>query len=210
MSECAAIGTNEVVACEVGVCVQHSCVDRGPCDGNEDCESPEVCVEGTCSGPPDAALTPAFDAAYPNVWEFSVNDPIPFDLMIVNRGVSPLSMSTLQVRSLSDDHPTAFVRLTTTPSQADIQPSFAGGLISPIAEPVMIDSGLVTEQRTDTNSSYVTIDFVDAPDGTYDINVDAVLALDGLDIPIRFLVHRLPLPEVYANPKEAIRTEIAR
>jgi hypothetical protein len=137
------------------------------------------------SGPPDAALIPAFDAVFPNVWQFSVSGaPVPLDLMIVNRGVSPLSMSTLQVKSLSDDHPLAFARITTKPSSASIAPGFAGGLISPIAEPVIVGSGLVTEPRTDTMSEYASIEFVDAPDGTYDLTIDAVLSLDGLDIPL--------------------------
>jgi hypothetical protein len=212
--ECAAINTTEVVVCSVGVCVDHTCVDPGPCDGNEDCVSPATCVDGTCQTPlpPDAALVPAFDVAYPNEWRFTVGSgqPIVLDLMFMNRGVSPLSMSTLNVRSLSDDHPIAFVRVVTTSSSADIPPGSAGGRILPIAEPIMIGSGLVPEPRTDTTSSYATVEFIDEPTGTYDITVDVLLTLDGLDVPLHMVMHMEPGPTIFADPEMGTRATVFR
>lgn len=211
--ECAAIATNEVVACDVGVCVGHECVDPGPCDGNEDCELPQTCVAGVCESPPpppDAPMKPAFDVVYPSEWRASVNDQIIFSMMFVNTDVRPLSMTTLQVRELADDHPTAFVRIVTTPSSASLPPGFAGGKLVPIAVPLFIDSGLVPEPRTDQDSEYATIEFVDAPQGTYDIAVDAMLGLDGIEVPLHITIHREPLPTISSQPEAVTRTEIFR
>jgi hypothetical protein len=137
-------------------------------------------MDGTCMSPPpppDAALKPAFDVVYPSEFRSSVNDPVMFSMMFVNTDVSPLSMTTLQVRQLTDDHPTAFVRIVTTPSSANIAPGFAGGSVDSFAATFFFDSELVTEPRTDQTSIYANIEFVDAPDGLYDITFDAVLAL---------------------------------
>ena len=212
--ECAVIGTQEVVACDVGACVAHECVDLGPCDGNEDCQSPETCVVGICtapSAPPDAAMKPAFDVAYPNEWRFSVVDPVPLSIMFINTNTDevPLSMSTLKVKSLEDDHPIAFVRIVTTPSAALIGPGLAGGKVSLVANPIFFGSGLVTEARTDESSSYGTIEIQDAPQGTYDILVTAVLQLSGLDVPLSMTVHMVTDGEtIFAEPEAGTRETV--
>ncbi|MBA2539528.1 MAG: hypothetical protein H0V17_07835 [Deltaproteobacteria bacterium] len=203
--ECAAIETDQVVACKVGVCVEHECVNPGPCDGIEDCDASDTCVDGMCTPPPippDAPLVAAFDVAYPNVWRFSVAGPVGISVMFINTSVNPFSTSTLEVRELSDDHPTAFIRLTASPSLVNIPPGFAGGKIAPIAEPFLTDSGLVSEPRTDTDSSYVGMELVDAPSGTYDIAVGAVLGLDGLDVPLNMTIHVVPGPIIAVDPRQ--------
>ncbi len=209
--ECAAISTKEVVACEIGVCVGHECVDIGACDGNEDCEAPDTCVDETCTAPPappDAALKPAFDVAYGKEWCFSVAGPVGLSIVFINTDVSPLSMTTIQVRSLDDDHPTAFVRIETTPSSTEIPPGFAGGKLSPVDEAVLVDTGIVTEPRIDTEINYGSIELVDAPVGTYDIVVDAVLGLEGLDVPLHMTLHMQPGPQVCANMEVGTRAQI--
>jgi hypothetical protein len=210
--ECAAIGTSEVVACQIGVCVEHECIERGPCDGNEDCELPQTCVSSECTSPPappDAPLKPAFDIVYPNVWRFSVTiQPFPLDLIIVNTDVSPLSMTTLQVKSVADDHPTAFLRFVAAPSSADITPGFAGGKIIPNGVPIL--SGLIPEPRMDTESIYVQFEIVDAPKGTYDIKADAMLALDGTDFPVNLTIHMQDSQTVFADPEEGVRVPVFR
>jgi len=50
--ECAEVGYDEPVPCELGVCVSRNCVETG-CDGDEDCASPELCMQGTCRSPAD-------------------------------------------------------------------------------------------------------------------------------------------------------------
>ena len=211
--ECAAINTTEIVACGIGVCVDHTCVDLGRCDGAEDCSNPETCIDGLCTPPavpPDAPPVPAFDIAYPKEWRISVAEPIGGFVLFVNAGVTPISMSTLQLRSVADDHPTAFVRITPTSSAAMILPGVAGGNLTPLAEDVLVDTGIVTETRTDVGASYLSIELVDAPEGTYDIAVDVVLGLDGLDVPMGMTVHVLPGPTIFANPEVGTRTPIFR
>ncbi len=117
-------------------------------------------------------------------------------------------MATLQVRQLTDDHPTALVRIVTTPSPADIAPGFAGGRVITDAEPIYFDSGLVSEPRTDQNSNYAQIEFIDAPQGSYDITLDAVFGLDGIDVPLHITIHRDPGPTIYGNPEAAVRTQL--
>lgn len=211
--ECAAIGTQEVVACSVGVCVEHECVDIGSCDGDEDCELPETCVQSECTPPPpppDAALNPAFDVAYGGEWNSSINAEIPFSIVIINTDVRPLSMATLEVRQLNDDHPTAFIRFRATPSTASIPPGFAGGAINGDDQQELFDSGLITEEPTDTKSAYLTIEPVDAPDGIYDIAIDAKLALDGIEFPLQLTIHRVPFPPIRAEIEVAKRVSFFR
>jgi hypothetical protein len=160
--------------------------------------------------PPDAPLVAAFDVAYPSVWKFSIAGPIGISIMFINTSVNPFNTSTLEVRSIADDHPTAFVRLMVNPKLVFIPPGTAGGKIAPIAEPFLIDSGLVTEARSDTDSSYVEMELVDAPSGTYDIQVQAVVGLDGVDVPLSMTVHVVPGPIVFVDPEAATRATIFR
>ena len=91
-----------------------------------------------------------------------------------------------------------------------ILPGFAGGQLTPVSEDVLVDTGIIPETRTDVDSSYLSIELVDAPQGTYDIVVDVVLALNGLEIPFTMTVHVLPLPTAYADPEMGARLSIFR
>ncbi len=212
VAECAVVGTSELVACETGVCVANACVDEGRCDGDEDCNEPDHCADGVCKSAPlvDAARVAAFDIAYPKEWRFSVFDEVSEFSVFINKGTSPLSMSSLELKSITDDHPTVLVRLVAHPSPAAIPPGLAGGQLTPIAKAVLVDSAIVTEARSNETTSYLSLQLVDAPDGTYDIAVDAVLALDGLDVPMQMLVHVVPGPTIYADPELGTRTSILR
>lgn len=209
--ECLQIGTTEPVLCETGACVNSSCVTDGTCNGPEDCDAPDVCANGVCTSPgPDAGGRPAFDVAYPSVWRRSVPDQLPFDLIVINTSTSPLSMSSLVLKSISDDHPTATVRFILAPLSTTVATQRAGGLIVPLAEPVLIGSGLVPETRVDTNTSYVDYEIVDPAPGTYDITADAILTLDGIDVPLHFVIHMVPGPTIYADPEQGTRASFSK
>jgi hypothetical protein len=174
-------------------------------------------VGGTCvddEGPKDAGIdapgVPAFDVAYPSEWRFSVAGPVSGYFLVINRGVTPLSMSSLQLKSIDDDHPTAFLRINANPLGTTIAPGQAGGSLTPLAKTVLVDSGLVTEARTDTDSDYLSIEIVNAPTGSYDINATLKLGLDNRDIMMPMILHILPGPTVYADPQVGKRTTIFR
>jgi hypothetical protein len=46
-AECASVGYDDPAPCDLGVCVENSCVEEG-CDGDEDCESPTTCIASVC------------------------------------------------------------------------------------------------------------------------------------------------------------------
>jgi len=158
---------------------------------------------------PDAAVR-AFDIAYPSDWKFSVAGPVDGYLLVVNTGAVPLNMGGLQLVSISDDHPTANVRINAYPFETTVLPGQAGGFLTPLSKNVLVDSGLVPELRTDVNSNYLDIELVNAPAGTYDINVDLTLNLDNVAVPLSFVVHVVPGMVVFADPLIGKRSIIYR
>lgn len=158
----------------------------------------------------DAAGVAAFDVVYPREWRFSVSGPVSGYLLIVNRGPVALSTNTLQVKSISDDHPIAIVRVNATIPSTFIPSGEAGGKLSPASTAVLVDSGLTTETRTDIDTDYLTLEVDNAPAGTYDINVMLVLGLDNLDAPMPMVIHVVPGPVIYANPEVGNRVTVYR
>lgn len=213
-AECTALGNGTAVSpvfCATGSCVGFTCVDNGSCDGPEDCQAPESCDQMVCQQlVVDAPPPPAYDLAYPNVWRRSVVDELPFDLMIVNTTDHPIQMSSLILTSVTDDHPLATVRMKLGSLSSAVPVGMAGGSIVPIAEPLLIDSGLVTEPRADTMTSYLAYEIVDTPGGTYDIAADVGLELDGVAAQLHFVVHMVTGPTIFAQPELATRTVVVR
>lgn len=214
-AECAALGSGDPRFCEgEDVCVAFKCVAPGTCDGPEDCLGAQFCnftsSGGFCAlGGMDGA-TPAFDIAYPNVWRRTVVDQLPFDLMVINTSDAPISMSSLAIKSISDNHPTATVRLVKMPAGTMVPPHKAGGFIVPLAEPILVGSGLVPEVRADTNSSYLEYEIIDAPVGTYDIVTDAIMTLDSSDFFLHFTIHMVEGQTIYADPEAGFRLSVSK
>jgi hypothetical protein len=157
---------------------------------------------------PDAARTPAFDVAYGSAWRFSVSGPTGGFVSIINRGPVPLSMSGLQVASVSDDHPTASIRIIPNVGDTTVGPGLAGGALSPIAEG-LIDP-LVDEPRTDVDSDYLSIELVNAPSGDYDIAASLTIELDGSLVDLPIFVHVEPGPTIWIEPTAAARATAFR
>jgi hypothetical protein len=152
----------------------------------------------------------AFDIAYPDEWKFSVAGPISGYMLIVNTSVTPLNTSSLVLKSISDDHPTALVRINVNGYDATISPGEAGGSLSMLSKSVLVDSGLVTETRSQTTSDYLTLEVGNAPSGTYDIHATLVLSLDNLDVTMPMTIHILPGPDVWADPEVGKRLKLYR
>jgi hypothetical protein len=150
----------------------------------------------------------SFDFAFASEWTFSVNGPVDGWLLVVNTGSIGFDASTLEVRKVSDDHPTAVVLVHAHPSTGIILPDRAGGELSLLSASLLVDSGLVTEQRVDTDSSYLDLEFVDAPAGQYDIHAEVTVALLDRELTLPLVVHRVPGPVVYADPQQAMRLPV--
>lgn len=176
------------------------------------CVSDDLDASGADAREPvDGPPTPAFDVAYPSEWRFSVAGPTDGFMLIVNTGPAPLSLATFQVTSISDDHPTAVVRVTTPGSFGEaLQPGTAGGRLGGLAEQLLVGSGLVTEARADTASSYLSLELINAPAGTYDIAASLTVALDGRDVAMPMTIHVVPGPTIYLDPLVARRVVISR
>lgn len=196
--------SNPAVCCEtVEQCQDIGVSDFRPCSDGLVCIRNE-CEERVADASIDAFVSDAgthvFDVAYPEEWKFSVSGPISGYLLIVNAKGTALDTSTLEVRSISDDHPTAIVRVTANPVIATIATARAGGFVTPFSKTLLVDSGMVPEARVETNSDYLTLEIQDAPPGTYDINVNLVIGLDNIAIPLPMKIHMVPGPSVYADP----------
>ncbi|MCW5806619.1 MAG: hypothetical protein KIT31_29920 [Deltaproteobacteria bacterium] len=169
-----------------------------------------ACVEAPADAGVDAPRTPAFDVAFPKAWRFSVAGPISGYLLVINRGVTPLSMTSLNLVSITDDHPTAFARVTASPSKESISPGLAGGALSGLSQNILVDTGLVTETRTATTADYLSLEISNFPQGTYDIHVELKLELDGLTFTMPMTVHVVPAPTILADPLVGTRVTVFR
>lgn len=169
-------------------------------------------IAGECVVPLDAGVDaqaePAFGVVYASTWRFSVAGPVGSFTQIVNTSNQPLDLSTLVVTRLGDDHSTAVVRVTATPSSAVLSPGTAGGALSPLAQAAFV--GLVSEPRDDVDSSYLSIELLNAPEGTYDIHVDLQIGLDGRELALPMTLHVVPGPTVFADPESGNRLRVYR
>lgn len=155
----------------------------------------------------DAAGLPAFDVAYPEEWRFSVAGPATAFLLVVNTGPSPLSLSTFQVASISDNHETAVVRVTSPVSFTDVlQPNTAGGQLTAASQQLLVGNGLVTEPVTAPDADLLSLELINAPPGTYDIAVNLSVELDGVVAAMPMTIHVVPGPIVYLDPLVGRRT----
>lgn len=214
-AECARLGTTEIVTCDTGTCVNFACVDDGTCDVQDpdDCTAPESCVDGVCMqlvvDAPPPPERPALDVAYPNEWRRSVSSTLPFDLIVIGSGTEPVPLSSMVIKSVDDDHPTATVRILLTPSDFTVAVGEAAGFIAPNAEPLL--APIVSETRVDTaEPGYLEWQILDAPSGTYDIATHLVLVIDGNDVVIDFVTHMVPGPTIFADPEAGKRLSVFR
>ncbi len=178
--------------------------DASPSDGQVDAAVVDAAVV-------DAALLPAYDIAYPTEWTFSVSGPATAFILIVNTGPSPLSLSTFQVTSVSDNHPDATVRVTAgNGTNSVLQPHTAGGELSGLSQNLLLGTGLVTEQWVDKTSRLLSIELLNAPAGTYDIAVSITVSLDGREVAIPTKIHHVPGPIIYLDPQVGRRVSVFR
>ena len=174
------------------------------------CSDAAATDAGTTDAPTDAPRVRAYDVAYPKEWKFSIAGPVSGYFLVINTAVTPLEMNSLVVKSLSDDHPTAVVRIMASAVATSVPPGAAGGMLSGLSKMLLVDSGLVTETRADINTDYLNIELVNAPDGTYDIHVDLKLGLDNADISMPMTIHVVPSGDIYADPVVAQRLTVYR
>jgi hypothetical protein len=154
---------------------------------------------------------PAFDIVHPAEWKFSVSGPAEGFVVFVNTSQKPLSLSTLKVTSVSDDHPTAEVRVVVPEAPSTVlPPGMAAGLLSGLSRDLMVNSGLVPEPFTDSAASYLSLELADAPPGTYDIAASVTLTLDGRDATLPLTIHLVPGPIVYLDPSVPRRAQVLR
>lgn len=199
LDQCSEIGVNDLRTCNDGlVCQDNRCVAAS--DGGVDATSDAVI---------DAGVR-AFEVAYPDEWRFSVPGPISGYFLAINTSNADLDMNTLELKSLDDDHPTAIVRVTISPSTTLIPPGFVGGALSGLSTQILVNSGLVPESRYDTTSDYLTLAIENAPDAMYDVHVDLVIAIGGIRIPMPMTIHMLPSGSIYANPLAGTRVVVFR
>jgi hypothetical protein len=168
-------------------------------------------LDAMTDAPIDARLEPAFDIGYPPEWRFSVSGPISAYILIANTSNNALSLSTFEVQSITDDHPTAEVRVTSPSSHSEeVMPGTMAGQLTGLSEDVLVDSGLFTETNLHSTIDFLTLEIQNAPDGTYDIHAELTVQLDGIDVDLPMTIHYVPGPVVYADPLIGARIQAFR
>ena len=148
-----------------------------------------------------------FDVAYASEWKFSVDGPVGGYMLVVNTSNAPLHLDTVQVVSVTDDHPVANVQIVAKPIQpVAIAPGKAVGMLTPLSKAVLVDSGFVQDswQSTDAHD-LLSIGLMNAPKGTYDIHATANLVVVGKPVSLAFTIHVVDDTTVFADPSTAAR-----
>jgi hypothetical protein len=143
---------------------------------------------------------PAFDIAYVDTWRISIPEPVTSFAVIINTSGAPLDLSTFHVSALSDDHPTGAAMVEADASLAIGMPGQAAGALTTQAELLLVTSGLVPEARTETQMSFMSLAMANFPSGTYDVEIEASVSLDGVELLLPFTVHMVPDPVVTSTP----------
>jgi len=107
--------------------------------------------------------------------------------VVVNRGTVPLDLSKARIVTTTDDNPQATFGMSLTISNTALSPNHGAGDLSPAAKALIIDSGMVTEDRTDLQYS-MSISLLNTPAGDYKVTASAILEIDAIqvEIPISF------------------------
>lgn len=156
----------------------------------------------------DAPGIPFIDVAYPSEWNFSITGPVSGYFLVINRSNHPLDMTTLHVESVTDDNATAFIQVKSKTLTTTIPQASAGGALSGESTMLLVDSGLVTEPRSNTSDDWLNIEVDSAPAGNYDIHATVVAVVENHPIQMLMTIHHLQSQTIYADPVVAKRVTI--
>jgi len=181
----------------------------GQCIGSTQ-QDAGVDTDSSVDGPPADAAIPAFDVVYGDPWRFSVDDATNDGwFILVSNGTLDADISTIQVTSLSDTHPTAIVRVLVPQNTGVVPHGTAGGKLFVDNDTQYL--AVIPETRTYTNLPLMRMTLLDSPDGEYDFNVSMMVSVNGIVFPLNFLVHRIPVDQgVYSAPDAPKRMTVYR
>jgi hypothetical protein len=172
-----------------------------------------ACLEAS---PPDAGVpdggpasgTPAFDVVYVDEWKQSYDVPMAGALVIINKAATPLDFQTLHVKYIDDDQPTVAALATMTRPPGELALDEAAGALD--ASPKSVINPLLTEHIFDDMTDILKLNLAAAGNSAYDLKVDLVMQLDGIDVPLPITIHHVPGPATYGEPLHAIRVHAFR
>jgi hypothetical protein len=151
---------------------------------------------------PDASV-PAFEVVYGDDWRIAVeasNDG--WFLLVANGNVDP-DLSTIQVVSVSDTHPTAIVRIVASPVVGVMTHGKAAGKI--FVDNMAIYQAAIPEPRERTNEVLLTLNLLDAPAGDYVFSSHVDLKVNSIPFALDFNLHHVDSPITYFSPDVAKR-----
>lgn len=152
---------------------------------------PDAAPDAALDASPDAApaMSAAYDIAY--VYEFTLNPDIVGAnafLLVINRGTTPIALSTARVVSVEADSGATVTFTKTTDSVHMLAPGRAAGRLSPEAMTKVVTSGLATEPIDDADLDF-TMNFSSLPSpGVVHGKVVLEIAATKLDMPFTFHV----------------------
>lgn len=171
-----------------------------------DAATSDGAVDSATSDAPVDAGVPAFDVIYGENWRIAVDATNDGWFLLVANGNSDPDLSTLEVVSVSDTHPTAIVRVVAPGASGLMIHGKAAGKI--FVDNQAIYQAAIPEPRELTNAVLLTLSTLDSPGGnyTYDAHVD--LKVNNIPFGLDFKVQHVASPITYFSPDMAKRLTV--
>jgi hypothetical protein len=188
-----------------------SVADKPAIDGST---NPMIDAGNTIDSPPpidaaiDADLSVKYDVGYINDITVTVNNS---DLqgfaVVVNKGLTPLSIQTLSVESYLDDNPGIDwgFSISQAAQVTSLPPGHAAGGLSIAAKSKLVTPGVVPEPIDD---SFLLFDMtfpLNPPTVTF--NASAVLKIDGKKVTLPFVIHIVGSGNITLNDGKRVSSQ---
>jgi hypothetical protein len=170
------------------------------------------CVEATAAtqdaGLFDAPSTAAFEIVYGDDWRIAVDATNDGWFLLVATGADDPDLTTLQVRGVTDTHPVAIVRVTSSSPPGVLGHGHVGGKIS--VDNMQLYSTAFGEPREFTNQSLLALQLLDAPAGDYSFDAHVDLSVNAIEFALDFKIHHVDSEITYVQPEAVKRRTIFR
>ena len=151
-----------------------------------------VTVVDSAVASPDAAPAVHFDIAYINEVTLSSNGfGIAGFVELIDTGTNSIDLSQITVAAVSDDSNTVAITFVKMGGSGTLGPGDAASDLSPLAETKIVTDGVATEPITNSTLDF-DMDGTNVASGTYNVNVQVMLNVDGVIMTLPITIHFAP------------------